>query len=70
MSFDYDPYSGIELARDTDTGLFRWHCHSCGGGWRSDPTNSLLKLWNNWTEHLEKSHNLLPKHTESWSKLE
>lgn len=70
MSFNYDPYSGIELGFEPDIGKWRWHCHSCGGGWNTELRDSLLELWQDWTGHLAASHRLFPEDTDDWTKLE
>jgi hypothetical protein len=70
MSFDYDPYRHIELVRAVnDDTLWRWHCHSCGGGWNSQPEPLCRadRLYRYFQAHLISSHERTPEDFAGWT---
>lgn len=71
MSWDYDPFSGMEVGVDERTQLFHWHCHNCGAQSPTEWTivTTLATLFDDWNRHVRTSHRLVPNDTVGWSKL-
>jgi hypothetical protein len=70
MSFNNDPFHVLELVKDRETGLYQWHCESCGAGWRSparDPLTPVSVFEKEFQEHVRNGHNYTPEDTKDWS---
>jgi len=66
MSFDWNPFKVTTIVKQDD-GTFKWHCDSCGAGWRYSGYTSLDELWKEWERHIRSSHKMKPKQTKDWS---
>jgi hypothetical protein len=70
MSFNDDPFHVLTLVKDIETGLYQWHCESCGAGYKSPARpaqTSVLMFEKDYQEHVRNSHALTPEDTKDWS---